>query len=99
MLAKQLIDDSAYIVLNHAIVSTGRPVPAGPPEVYFTVMRKAQTRFTRQRRRSAVARRSIIVALALLVIGGSVAISEALAIDVVRVNEMRIPALPRPRVG
>lgn len=91
MLAKQLIDDSAYIVLNHAIVSTGRPVPAGPPAVYFTVMRKAQTRFTRERRRSALARRSIAVTLGLIVIGGSVAISEALAIDVVRINGMRIP--------
>jgi hypothetical protein len=55
-------------------------------------MRKAQTRFTRQRRRTAAARRSIVIALALVIIGGSVAISEALAIDVVRVNEMRIPA-------
>jgi len=59
--------------------------------VYFTVMRKAHTRFTRQRRRSAFARRSTVAALALIVIGGSVAISEALAIDLVRVNELRVP--------
>jgi len=91
MLAKQLIDDSAYIVLNHAIVSTRRPVPAGSQGVYFTVMRKAQTRFTRQRRRSTVARRSTVGALALILVGGSVAISKALAIDLVRVNDMRIP--------
>lgn len=91
MLAKQLIDDSAYIVLNHAIVSTGPPLRACPPGVYFTVIRKAQTRFTRQRRRSAFARRSIVAALTLLVIGGSAAISEALAIDLVRVNEVAVP--------
>jgi len=59
--------------------------------VYFTVIRKAHTRFTRQRRKSALARRLTAVALALVVIGGSVAISEALAIDVVRVNELQVP--------
>ena len=91
MLAKQLIDDSAYIVLNHAIVSRARPVPACPRGVYFTVIRKAQTWFTRQRRRSAFTRHSILAALTLLVIGGSAAISEALAIDLVRVNEMAVP--------
>jgi len=91
MLAKQLIDYAAYIVLIHAIVSTGRPVPDCPRGVYFTVIRKAQTRFTRQRRRSALARRLIVAVLTLVVIGGSAAISEALAIDLVRINELSVP--------
>jgi hypothetical protein len=38
-----------------------------------------------------LARRSLVVATLALLVGGSVAVSEALTVDVVRINELRIP--------
>jgi len=55
------------------------------------VLRKAQTVLTRRRRRSSLFRRSLVLAATLIFAIGSVAIREALSIDVVRINEATLP--------
>lgn len=57
----------------------------------MTVIRKAHTRFTRERRKSALTRRVAVIAGALVLVGGSAGINETLAIDVVRVNNLEVP--------